>query len=224
MLVRDIFLYDRENDRHKNVTLNSSDDWNPKFSHDGEFISFVSERDDLRDVDFSQLMGEIYIMEKDGRFQLRITNNNSHDGGVSIAPGSTEENGTAYFDSDQNGKFEIYKTSFKGDKTTQVTFNPASNDVSPDLSSNGDKITFLSDRDGNYEIYLMNNDGSAQMRLTSNPADDLNPIFSPDGTKILFHSNRAGSYDIYMLDLEKQGTTPTMFEVIANIDQALQAL
>ena len=224
MLVRDIFLYDGENDRHINVTLNSADDWKPKYSPNGEFISFVSERDDLRDVDFSQLKGEIYIMEKDGRFQLRLTKNDAQDGGASIAPGSTEENGTVYYDSDLSGKFDIYKSNFKGDNSTQITFNPNSNDVAPDVSPNGDKVTFFSDRDGNYEIYMMNNDGSAQMRLTSNPADDFNPVFSPDGTKILFHSNRAGSYDLYLLDLSQQSSAPAMFEVIANIDQALQAL
>lgn len=222
--VREIYLYDLQTNRQTNVTLNSADDWNPKFSKDGKYISFVSERDDLRDVDFTQLTSEIYMMENDGRFQLRLTNNNANDGGPVIASGSTEEKGTIYYDSDITGDYEIYKTNFKGDKITQITFNPSGNDVAPDVSALGDKIVFFSDRDGNYEIYMMNSDGSAEMRLTSNPRDDLNPIFSPDGTKVLFHSNRSGNYDIYMLDLTKQGTTPALYEVIANIDQALQSL
>ena len=222
--VRDIFLFDMVNNRHTNVTLNSSDDWNPKYSKDGNYISFVSERDDLREVDFSQLTGEIYIMENDGRFQLRLSKNDVQDGGPVIAPGSTEEKGTIYYDSNETGDFEIYKTDFKGEKITRITFSPAGNDVAPDVSNNGDKIVFFSDRDGNYELYMMNTDGSAEMRLTSNPSDDLNPVFSPDGTKILFHSNRAGNYDLYLLDLTQQGVTPALYDVIANIDQALQAL
>jgi len=222
--VRDIFLFDMVNNRHTNVTLNSSDDWSPKYSKDGKYISFVSERDDLRDTDFTQLTGEIYIMENDGRFQLRLSNNNSNDGGAVIAPGSSEEKGTIYFNSDENGNFEIFKTDFKGEKTSQITFSPAGNDVSPDVSFNGDKIVYFSDRDGNYEIYMMNSDGAAEMRLTSNPKDDLNPVFSPDGTKILFHSNRSGNYDLYLLDLTQQGSTPALFDVIASIDQALLAL
>lgn len=224
MKVRDIYLYDLVNDRKTNVTLNSSDDWGPKYSKDGKYISFVSERDDLRDVDFTQLTGEIYIMESDGRFQLRLTHNNFNDGGPVIAPGSTEDKGTIYYDSNQNGKFDIYKTDFKGEKTTRITFDPVGNDVDPDVSPNGDKIVFFSDRDGNYEIYMMNSDGSAEMRLTSNPSDDLNPVFSPDGNKVLFHSNRSGNYDLYLLDLTKQSKTPALYEVIANIDQALQSL
>ncbi|MCB9057200.1 MAG: PD40 domain-containing protein [Calditrichae bacterium] len=222
--VRDIFIFNRETDRHMNVTLNSSDDWKPKYSKDGKFISFVSERDDLREVDFFDLKGEVYIMENDGRFQLRVTKNQVNDGGACIAPGSTSEKGTIYYDSDMDGKFEIYKISFKGDKISRLTFNPESNDVSPDISSNGDKITFISDRDGNFEIYMMNSDGSAQMRLTSNPADDACPVFSPDGSKVLFHSNRSGNYDLYLLDLTKQSSTPALFEVVNNIDQALKTL
>jgi len=224
MKVRDIFLYDSQNDRHINVTLNSSDDWNPRYSQNGKFISFVSERDDLRDVDFTNLVGDVYLMEQDGRFQLRLTKNMSHDGGAVIAPGSSEDNGIIYYDSDQNGKFDIYKTNFKGDKTTQVTFNPQFNDASPSISPNGDKIAFLSDRDGNYEIYMMNADGSAQMRLTSNPAEDSNPVFSTDGAKILFQSNRNGNYDLFLLDLNTQGGTPQVNDVINNIDKALQTL
>lgn len=224
MKLRDIYIFDFVNNRHTNVTLNSSDDWRPKYSKNGEFISFVSERDDLRDTDFTELTGEVYLMEKDGRFQLRLTKNDANDGGASIAPGSTEDKGTVYYNSDINGKFEIYKTDFKGEKTTQVTFNPTSNDVSPDVSPNGDKIAFFSDRDGNYEIYLMNTDGSAQMRLTANPSDDLNPVFSPDGKKILFHSDRSGNFDIYLLDLDQQAAIPGIYDVIGNIDQAIQSL
>lgn len=224
MKLRDIYLYDFENNRHTNVTLNSSDDWLPKFSKDGEFITFVSERDDLREANFTELTGEVYLMEKDGRFQLRLTNNNANDGGGVIAPGSNEEKGTVYYNTDINGKFEIFKTGFKGEKTTQITYNPISNDVSPDISPKGDKIVFFSDRDGNYEVYMMNSDGSAQMRLTANPSDDLNPVFSPDGSKILFHSNRSGNYDIYLLDLNQQAAIPGIYDVISNIDQALQTL
>lgn len=222
--VRDIYIYDAKTDRHVNVTQNSSDDWKPKYSRDGKYISFVSERDDLRNVDFFDLKGEIYYMEYDGRFQLRLTKNNFNDGGPCIAPGSTEEDGTIFYNADEEGVFEIYKTDFKGEKITRITFNPESNDVSPDVSASGDKITFISDRDSNFEIYMMNSDGSAQMRLTSNPADDSNPIFSPDGTKVLFHSNRSGNYDLYLLDLTKQAATPALFEVVNNIDQALQSL
>ena len=48
-------IYDMVNKRETNTTQNSSDDWHPRYSYDGNFIGFVSERDDLRDVEFDQL-------------------------------------------------------------------------------------------------------------------------------------------------------------------------
>ncbi len=221
---RDIYVMDLQTGRETNLTTNGSDDWRPRYSPDGQYIVFVSQRNDLRDVPFYQLFGNIFIMENDGRFQLMLTDTQSNNGDPCVLPGSTEEKGTIFFDSDRNGKYAIYSMDFKGANVRQITFNPDANDVSPAASSNGDKIVFFSDRDGNYEIYLMNNDGSAQQRLTSNPADDLNPVFSPDGQKVLFHSNRDGNYDIFLLDLSAQAGTLPIYDVIKNIDTAINYL
>ncbi|HHJ51795.1 MAG TPA: DUF5050 domain-containing protein, partial [Caldithrix abyssi] len=220
---RDIYLMDLESGRQVNLTVNGSDDWMPRFSPDGKYIVFVSQRDDLRDVPFYQLFNNIYIMENDGRFQLRLSKAEAHDSWPCVAPGSTEDEGTIYFDSDRAGNYAIYKMDYKGQNLRQITFNQNVNDVAPVVSPNGDKIVFFSDRDGNYELYLMNDDGSAQQRLTSNPADDWNPVFSPDGQKILFHSNRDGNLDLFIMDLSVQAAAAPVYEVIAKIDKAIAA-
>ena len=222
--LRDIFVMDLKSKEKRNLTTNGSNDWRPRFSKDGKHISFVSERDDLREVPFYELFSNVYIMESDGRFQLHLTEVQANNGNPCILPGSTEDKNKVYFDSNSNGLYAIYTVDFKGKNLRQVTFNLNTNDVSPDVSSNGDKVVYFSDRDGNYEIYLMNNDGSAQQRLTSNPSDDLNPVFSPDGGKILFHSNRSGSYDLYLLDLSQQTEALPLHEVVGKIDQAMQGL
>ncbi len=223
-LVRDIYLWHLGNNRRTNLTQNSSDDWLPRYSKNGQVISFISERDDLSESRFDQLLSEVYIMENDGRFQHRVTHNDSEDGGAVVAPGSGKDQGIVYFDNNASGVFEIYKADYNGEKQQQITFNPSANDLSPDISANGDKIVFFSDRDGNYELYLMNSDGSVPVRLTSNPANDLNPVFSPDGSKVLFHSNRSGNYDLYLMDLSRQSTTVALYDVLNSIDQALNAL
>ena len=222
--LRDIFIKDLKTGRETNLTTNGSNDWRPSFSSDGEYITFVSERSDLREVPFYELHGDIFIMENDGRFQHQLTKTEGNSGGPSIAAGSTEESGEIYFDSDKSGNYEIYKTNFKGNDIRQITFFPVSQDVSPCISPRGDKIAFFSDRDGNYEIYMMNNDGSAGQRLTANPADDLNPVFSPDGTKVMFHSNRDGNYDLFMIDLTQQAKQLFLYEVIGKIDAAIQLI
>lgn len=219
--LRDIYIKNLTTKLEQNLTVNNSNDWSPRFSTDGKFIVFVSERDDTREVDFLEKYGEIYIMEKNGSFQIRLTNNEARDGNPWLVGG---EHGTIYFDSDRNGKYGIFKMKTDGSQQKLLTTNLEWNDVAPVVSADGSKILFFSDRDGNYELYMMNIDGSNQQRLTSNISDDTNPVFSPDGTRVLFHSNRTGNYDIFELDLTKTMSTPSGYEVTQKINEALQAL
>ncbi len=222
--LRDIYIMDLNNGEMQNLTQNGSDDWRPRYSFSGDFIVFVSQRNDLRDIPFYEMFSDIFIMQSNGRFQLPLTKDEYNDGNPCLMPGSTDEDGTVIFDSDRNGSFAIYKMDIRSKEIVQLTHNSGVNDVSPDVTASGDKITFFSDRDGNFEIYLMNNDGSAEQRLTSNPAEDLNPVFSPDGNKILFHSNRNGNYDLFILDLTQSAQTVSSSELLSRIDQALSKL
>ena len=219
--LRDIYIMDLITNREVNLTTNSSNDWLPKYSRDGKFIIFISERSDLRDVDVLDLFSHVFMMEADGSFQLQLTKDNVNDGGAVLSDG---ENGLVYFDSNRSGDFAIYSMKTDGKNQKQLTFNSGANDVAPDISVDGSKIAFFSDRDGNYELYMMNSDGSNQQRLTSNPADDLNPSISPDGRKILFHSNRLGNYDIFELDLDQRTDAASLTKVVSLIDEAMSRL
>jgi dipeptidyl aminopeptidase/acylaminoacyl peptidase len=219
--LRDIYIKDRYQNRITNLTANSSNDWRPRFSPTGKFIVFVSERSDLRDVDFTQLHSHIFDMEPDGSFQLELTEDDANDGNPVMTGGESDP---IYFDSNRTGDYAIFEMKGDGTDVKQLTFNSGINDAAPDISSDGVRIAFVSDRDGNYEIYTMNNEGGNQQKVTSNPADDLNPIFSPDGKKILFHSNRSGNFDILELDLSQKNDTVTSSQVISMIDAAMSAL
>ncbi len=219
--LRDIYIRNLTNNLETNLTTNSSNDWKPRFSKNGKFISFVSERSDLRELDFTELHSHIYVMEKNGSFQLKITETEGNDGGP-VMTGS--ESDPIYFDSNRNGNFGIFKMNGDGTEQKLITTNLDFNDVAPDLSADGTKIVFFSDRDGNYEIYMMNSDGSNQQRLTSNPADDTNPVFLPVENKVLFHSDRSGNFDIYEINLDNPSTTPPISEVINKIDEVLATM
>ena len=218
---RDIYTMDLISNREANLTTNSSNDWLPRFSRDGLFIVFASERSDLREVGVLELNSHIFMMESDGGFQLQLTKDAFNAGGAIMSGG---EDGLIYFDSNRSGEFAIYSMKTDGKNQEQLTYNTGANDVAPDISIDGTKIVFFSDRDGNYELYMMNSDGSNQQRLTSNPADDLNPMFSPDGRKIIFHSNRMGNYDIYELDLDQKSDSASITQVVSLIDAALSSL
>ena len=219
--LRDIYIMDLSNKMETNITSNSSNDWRPRYSKDGKSIVFVSERSDLRNVDFVDLYSHIYLMESDGDFQMQLTNIEGNDGGAVL---SGNEMDPIYFDSNRNGNYCIYKMNSDGSEQKQVTFNQSFDNVAPDLNPDDTKIVFFSDRDGNFEIYMMNIDGEDEQKLTSNPADDVNPIFSPDGKKVLFHTNRNGNYDIFEMDLESGKDQLPLYDVIALIDEAIAGL
>ena len=219
--LRDIYTLDLISQIETNLTTNSSNDWKPRYDRTSNFIVFVSERADLREVEITDLYSHVYIMEGDGSFQLQLTKVDANDGGPVLTGGET---GTVYFDSNRNGSFNIYRMKADGTDIRQLTYDTSLNNVAPDLSPDGTKIAFFSDRDGNYEIYTMAENGDNIQRVTSNPSDDVNPVFSPDGTKILFHSDRLGNFDLFEADLTKRNEGATVSDVIAKIDASLAAL
>jgi len=224
MQLREIYTRDLKTGITRNLTTNGSDDWAPRPSFDGRFICFTSERNDLREALYYEYFSDIFIMEKDGRFQLSLTTTENNNGNPCIAPGSTEENGKIYFDSNREGRYEIYRMDFRGGNLTRLTFNPGADDIQPVVSPNGDKLVFASNRNGNFDLFMMNSDGSAEQRLTSNSANDTDAEFSPDGSKILFHSERNGNFDIFQIDLNRQISEASPADVISEIDKTLENL
>jgi Tol biopolymer transport system component len=219
--LRDIYTMDLASQIETNLTTNSSNDWKPRYDKTSNYLVFVSERSDLRDVEITELYSHIYIMEGDGSFQLQLTTVDANDGGPVLKGGET---GTVYFDSNRNGSYDIYRMGADGTEVKQITYDSDINNAAPDLSLDGTKVAFFSDRDGNYEIYTMNENGDNLQRVTSNPADDVNPVFSPDGSKILFHSDRLGNFDLFEADLTKRNEGATVSDVVAKIDASLATL
>jgi Tol biopolymer transport system component len=145
---------------------------------------------------------DIYVMNRDGANQTKITNKITGDLNTSLDDISISwsPDGTKIaFDSRARGKFDIYTADSDGKNVSILTTDP-SHDCFPAWSPNGSPIAFASNRDGNFEIYVKNSDGSSKQRLTNNATSDLFPSWSPDGTKIAFTSNRDGNDEIYVMN------------------------
>ncbi len=198
-----------------NLTQSVADDWLPRYSHDGKYMVFVSERNDLRKVDYVSKQSDIFIMERDGDFQLQLTDSPANEGG----PCFDGDDSHIYFHSDKNGTFDIFVMKTDGSQVMTVIDNPDGNDVNPHVSDDSQYLTFMSDRDGNYEIYRARTNGSEQERLTFNPAVDSNPVFSPDGQAIAFHSNRSGNFDIFIINLNASSGSLTTAQLIERLEK-----
>lgn len=69
---------------------------------------------------------------------------------------------------------------------TQLTTGPH-DDVTPEWSFDGTRITFQRGDNDGIAVYVMNADGTGLTRLSPIPGRDLLPGFSPDGTQIVFN-------------------------------------
>ena len=83
---------------------------------------------------------------------------------------------------------EIFIMNADGSNVIQLTNNPGA-DYHPQISPNGDKITFarnLEPEGFDTHIFIMNIDGTAQKQLTFPPVREDSPSFSPEGNRIVF--------------------------------------
>ena len=90
----------------------------------------------------------------------------------------------------------IYMTSGTQDRFLRLTDGLTSDRV-PELSRDGEWVTFVSTRSGNEDIFVMRVDGSSMRQLTDWQGTDSYPRFSPDGSSIVFFSDRSGPTHIY---------------------------
>ncbi|NOX35992.1 MAG: hypothetical protein GXO78_00490 [Calditrichaeota bacterium] len=213
--VREIYLWEFTNGGMYNLTQSVADDWLPRFNHRGTRIVFVSDRNDLRKVPFTEKQSDIFIMEKNGAFQLELTKDQSNEGG----PCFSVDDEKIYFHSNRRGTYDIFVMDVDGSHVMSIIDDPNGDDVNPHVSPDSLHLVFFSNRDGNYEIYLAQVDGRNQERLTFHPAEDLNPVFSPDGKTIAFHSNRNGNYDIFFINLEVASTAITTADLISRLTE-----
>ena len=165
-------------------------------------IAFVSQRDGNP---------EIYVMDDNGKNQLRLTNNRDDDWSPSWSPDGKH----IAFASQRDGNSEIYVMDADGRNPQNLTNNP-NEDKYPSWSPDGERIAFSS-WDGEvknfvitFDIYVMDADGGNQLNLTNNPFDDRHPSWSADSERIAFASAREGHFrskfgitdEIYVIDAD----------------------
>ncbi|MGD1916579.1 MAG: DPP IV N-terminal domain-containing protein [Phycisphaerales bacterium] len=87
-----------------------------------------------------------------------------------------------------------------GSNLAQMSFSVEGADFDPDVSPDGDFITFASTQHSQTsDIFIKPVDSRVITRLTKSEGNDVMPKFSPDGKRVAFSSNRSGNWDLFVM-------------------------
>lgn len=184
-------IYRLENSQTNVSNGDGSDDIQPSYSVDAEWITFTSNRN--RDGAW-----EIYVADKDGEEQLRVTYNTGVDLNPVWGPSSL-----IAFESNRDGNWELYTfdVSVTGALPVRITEDPA-NDINAFWGPDGETIYFQSDRDDDWEIYALDLATGEVTQLTNNDVEDQSPVISHDGSFMIWvQQDVNGVYNLWQMDL-----------------------
>ena len=184
----DIVIYDIKADKYiKFTSYRGNDKW-PQWSHNGEWIYFVSDRDGVFNLWKKNL--------KTGRL-VKLTSLKEE-----ILHPSISKNGVIVFEH----KAWLYRMR-EGRRPEKIEFQ-ASGDIPegnivPDVikgkveeiapSPDGKEVAFIAHGD----LFVVKTSGGHANNITNTPFRESNPVWSPDGKKIYFVSDRNGNRDIF---------------------------
>jgi dipeptidyl aminopeptidase/acylaminoacyl peptidase len=121
--------------------------------------------------------------------------------GPAVQAQGTPTSNVIVFSSNRSGNYELYALDLTTGLTAQLTNTPT-NDVEPDVSSDGEQVAFASDRDGDYELFVMKVDGTDVNQLTNNQSQDRQPRWQPGDKELVYVSDVNTQWDIYLITVE----------------------
>jgi Tol biopolymer transport system component/DNA-binding winged helix-turn-helix (wHTH) protein len=155
-------------------------DANPQFSPDGKRIAFTSGRLSRSGSN------EIWVCDSDGSNSVQLTSLGAEAGTPRWSPDSQR----IAFDSNVEGRWEIYVIHVNGGKPRRITLGPGNSDA-PSWSRDGKWIYFVSNRDGRDQLWKIPAEGGDSVRVTRNGG--TNGFESSDRKFIYYAKGRYGT-------------------------------
>ncbi len=206
----DIYVVNTEGGMARQLTTNSSYDFNPIWSNDGEYIAFASDRN----ANF-----DIYVVSVNGGVARRITTNSASE----IPLAFSSDNSMIYYSANiqkdaDNVQFptgwmrELYKVSVNGGRPQQVA---ATNVCSISFDSDGESFLYYDQKGGEDEwrkhqissvardIVYYNAKEKTHTILTSNIGEDRDPRYLSNKEELVFLSEGAGgNFNVYKANVK----------------------
>ncbi|MDR3061819.1 MAG: peptidase S41, partial [Dysgonamonadaceae bacterium] len=188
-VTRDIWIYDTETGKYRQLISDPGEDTNPVFSPDNSQIYFLSERSGTYNVHVFPLSDPKQVKQVSSfkthpvRF-LSMANNGTlcyfYDGEIYTQP----VNGNA-----QKVKINITEES-KNNSTLNLSARGAYGRA---VSSDGKQVALVM----RGEIFVTSVDYKYTKRITNTPEQDNYPCFSPDGKTLVYATERDGTWNLY---------------------------
>ena len=146
--------------------------WSP----DGKKIYFTRELRDINDTSSKAIRNtEIFVMDRDGKNEVRLTNKQGADGGPQVSPDGSK---IAFYGKTADGNYEIFLMDTDGKNIFNLTEDPME-DYSPSWSPDGKWIAYTKGNSKNYDVWVIHLETKIKYRLTTNPKRDESPFWQP---------------------------------------------
>ena len=211
----DIYVVDAEGGQARQITTNSSYDFNPIWSNDGKYIAFSTDRN----ANF-----DIYVVSVDGGVAKRVTTNSTSEIPLAFSADDSMIYYRANIQKDaDNAQFpagwmrELYKVSVDGGRPQQVC---ATNVCSISFDSDNESFLYYDEKGGEdewrkHQISSMARDivyydakEKTHTILTTNIGEDRDPRYLPGKEEIVFLSEgEGGNFNVYKAKINDVNNT-----------------
>jgi tricorn protease len=197
----DLWTVPADGGRAARLTVHPARDIQPRYSPDGRWIVFASDR-------FGNY--DLFLMPAEGGEPRRLTYNSGFD----FPSGFTPDSKWVVYYSNAYGVGDLYKVRTTGGEPIRLTWDNREWKYLPRVSPDGQWIAY--DFNGspgswrhrgyqgsnNADIWLARfaTPIEAPARLTENPGQDFAPLWAPDGETIYYVSDRGGEVNLWSMD------------------------